>query len=216
MIETGINFGNIHSYHDLGLILSSVNIPPAEPKTNYINIPGGDGSIDLTEAHGEVKYNDRKCSFVFTVKPDDVQTFETRQTLVSNAINGRRAKITLDKEPAYFYNGRLTVDQYKQNKNLKQITITAQVEPYKYRQEETKEIIEVTETAQLYIIMNGRKSVVPTITCTDKILITFDGNDYTLNAGTHRIVEISLHADDNLMWISGAGTVTISYQEGDL
>ena len=67
----GIQFNDIHSYYDLNLILSVVNIPPAQPKTNYVDLPGGEGSLDLTEALGEVKYNDRDCTFTFTMNPTD-------------------------------------------------------------------------------------------------------------------------------------------------
>ena len=71
MIETGISFGGIHSFYDLNLILSGSEIPPAKPKTTYVDIPGGDGSVDLTEANGEVKYYDRDCKFIFTMNPSD-------------------------------------------------------------------------------------------------------------------------------------------------
>ena len=56
MISKGISFDNIHSFYDLNLILSGVEITPAKPKTNYVDIVGGDGSIDMTEAHGDVKF----------------------------------------------------------------------------------------------------------------------------------------------------------------
>ena len=70
MIDRGISFGNIHSYYDLNLILSKAEIPPAEPKENYIDLPGGNGSLDLTEVHGEVKFKDREgCKFTFTMNP---------------------------------------------------------------------------------------------------------------------------------------------------
>ena len=69
MIETGILFGNIHSFYDLNLILSAVDIEPAKPKTTYVDVPGGDGSLDLTEALGEVKYYDRTHKFTLTMNP---------------------------------------------------------------------------------------------------------------------------------------------------
>lgn len=65
----GIRFGKYHSYDDFGLILSSVHIPPAAPKTNYVDIPGADGQLDLTEALGCVRYQMREAEFVFTTNP---------------------------------------------------------------------------------------------------------------------------------------------------
>ena len=75
MIETGVLFNNIHSFYDLDLILSAVEVPPAIPKMVYVDIPGADGSLDLTEAHGEVKYNDRTISMLFTLNPASLSIF---------------------------------------------------------------------------------------------------------------------------------------------
>ena len=119
----GIKFNDIHSYDDLNLLLAPFVPTPATPKTTYIDIPGGDGSIDLTEAHGDIKYNDREFTFTFTVNPLDLTTFDKKITQVSNALNGRQFKITLDRDSNYYWEGRCSVDQYLQDRNLKQIVI---------------------------------------------------------------------------------------------
>ena len=42
-------------------------LEPPEPKTYTIDIPGGDGVIDLTESlSGDVVYNNRHQEFTFT------------------------------------------------------------------------------------------------------------------------------------------------------
>lgn len=131
----GIWFDNIHSYNDLNLILSSVSIPPAAVKTNYIDIPGADGSIDLTEAQGAVRYKDRSCSFVFSAFP--YEDFEEKKKQISNLLNGRRCKIRLDKDPDYYWLGRCSVNNYASDRNLHKITVNATVEPYKYKVDKT-------------------------------------------------------------------------------
>ena len=131
----GIWFDGVHSYTDLNLVLSEVNIPPAIPKMTFIDIPGGDGSVDLTEALGEVKYKDREGSFTFTVFPSD--DFEVKKRQVSNLLNGKRCKITVDKDPDYYWIGRCAVDEYASDKNLHQIIVTATVAPYKWKHGET-------------------------------------------------------------------------------
>ena len=102
MIETGVSFGDIHSFYDLNLILSLPDISPAIPKTNFVDLAGADGSLDLSEAHGEVKYQDRTHKFTFTMNPaDDLSeaAWEAKKTEVSNRLNGRACRITLDKDP---------------------------------------------------------------------------------------------------------------------
>ena len=110
MIEKGVLFGNIHSFYDLNLILSAVDIPPAKPKTSYVDVPGADGDVDLTEAHGEVKYSDREITFTFTMNPAgdlSESAWTEKKTEVSNELNGRSMKITLDKDDEFYWLGKM-------------------------------------------------------------------------------------------------------------
>lgn len=130
----GVSFGNIHSYDDLNLILAPFTPTPAEPQTNFLKVPGRDGYLDLTEANGEVKYNSREFVFTFTVAPGDALTFDERASEVANALNGLRCKITLDRDPDYYWFGRCAVDKYMQDKNIGKIEVKATVDPYKYKE----------------------------------------------------------------------------------
>ena len=220
MIRTGIYFGDIHSYFDLNLILSKVDIPPAKPKTSYVDIPGGDGSIDLTEAHGEVKYSDRDCKFTFTMNPaDDLSeaAFEDKKTEVSNALAGRSFKITLDKDDEFYYQGRCTVDSFASDKRIRQIVVSAKVHPYKFKNNVTVLKFGLSEEPRTVNIMNSRKSVIPIIECTDdNTVLVFGTETFTLKAGTHKILDIQFIEGANQVTISGSGTVTFNYQEGVL
>lgn len=151
----GIWFDEIHSFTDLNLILSKVDLPPATVKTSYVDNPGGDGSWDLTEATGKINYKNRDCKFTFSVLPTD--DFEQKKTEVSNLLNGRRYKVVLDKDPGYFWDGRCTVNKYESKKKLRQIVVSANVAPYKYKTEQTnvfvpfcgKNLLNVSEDNQI-------------------------------------------------------------------
>ena len=213
----GITFGDVHSYDDLSLILSGKDIPPAAPKTTYIDIPGADGSLDLTEAHGDVKYKDRECKFTFTMLPSDKTDWEEKKTEISNLLNGKRCKITLDVDADYYYQGRCTVDDYLQDKNLKQFVVSAKVHPYKFKQDVTVVPVTLAETPKTVHLSNGRRAVSPSIECThDNTIIVFGGATFNLNAGTHKILDIQLKEGNNALTVSGTGTVIFRYQEGDL
>lgn len=127
----GIWFDDVHSWYDLNLVLAPVEIPPAIPKTNFVDIPGGNGSADLTEALGEVKFKDRDCKFTFTVFP--YEDFEEKKRVISNLLNGKRCKITLDKDPHYYWIGRCSVNDYASDRNLHKIVVSAKLAPYKLR-----------------------------------------------------------------------------------
>lgn len=218
MIETGILFDDIHSFHDLNLVLSGCDIPPATPKTNYVDIPGADGSVDLTEAHGEVRFNDRDCKITFTMKPDDVMTWEEKKTEISNLLNGKKAKITLDKDADFFYTGRCTVNSYLSSKKLRQIVVTARVSPYKLKHDETVLTYQLSDTPQTIIIQNSRKTVSPYIETSDRgTKVIFGDRTFGLIvAGTHRVLDILLVEGENQLTIFGKGTITFRFREGVL
>lgn len=209
----GIWFDEYHSYDDLNLVLSEVYIPPAEPKTNYVDIPGGDGSVDLTEALGEVRYKDREGEITFTAFPTD--DFEVKKKEVSNLLNGKRFKIRLDKDPDYYWDGRCVVSEYDSDKNVHKIVVNATVRPYKLKTNLTTVIVSagdgVNETLQ-----NARKTVIPTITTTAVAKIVFNGNTYNLNAGIHRILNVELVEGANTVTVTSDADVVFTYQEGDL
>jgi hypothetical protein len=209
----GIWFDEVHSYMDLNLILSEVNIPPATAKTSYVDIPGGDGSVDLTEALGEVKFKDRDCSFTFTVFP--YEDFEAKKQEISNLLNGKRCKVTLDKDPDYYWVGRCFINGYASDKNLHKITVKATVGPYKLKTKQTTVTVPAGESVATKL-ENGRKSVVPTITATENAKIVFDGNTYNLGAGTHTILNIELKYGQNSIIVTSNSPVRFTYQEGDL
>jgi len=226
MIETGILFDDIHSFRDLNLVLAPFVLVPAKPKTNFIDIPGGDGSIDATEATGEVKYNDREFAFTFTVFPGDDLTFEERQTVVSNALNGKRCKITIEKDPDYYLEGRCTVNEYFANKNLRQIVVNVRCAPYKMKQHETFMSFDLASTEERTIVLpNGKKRVVPTIEANCSFSISFNGYSKEYPLGMHasapfKDLNIRLAEGTNIMTLKSTnypgGTIKFSYREGDL
>lgn len=218
MITKGIQFGEIHSFYDLNLVLSSKSIPPASPKTNYVSLPGGDGSLDLTEAHGEIKYNDRDLSFAFTIHPDDKMSFEEKVSFVSNKLNGRYfERITNDKDPEYYFSGRVSVNEYLQDRSLGQIKISAKVKPYKMRHTETVVSVALTGAEKEITLRNERKPVVPVITCTNHdTTVSYDGKSWTLSAGTHELPSLYVTESGKVVRVSGTGTITFTYREGAL
>lgn len=139
----GVSFGDIHSYRDLNLILEPFTPTPAEPQTNFLQVPGRDGYLDLTEANGEVKFKSRVFSIPFTIAPGDDLTFDERVSMVSGKLNGLKCNITFDRDPDYYWFGRLSVDKYARNKNIGQIVVKATVEPYKYKQSESVVSVEI-------------------------------------------------------------------------
>lgn len=217
MIKHGVKFGNIHSFTDLDLILAPFVLTPATPKLNILEIAGGDGSLDLTEALGEIRYKDREFKLTFTVNPSSDMTFEEKVVQVSNVLNGRRFNITFDRDDEYYWDGRISVNQYLQDKNLNQIVLSATVKPYKLKQTETEVTFDLTSADQEIILQNSRKSVVPEIICSHAGTIVTDGSaSYVLQQGSQELAEIKLVEGTNTFKARGNGTITFVYREGVL
>lgn len=219
----GVRFGNIHSWDNLDLILEPFVVPPAIPKTNLLDIPAGDGSLDLTEAFRVVRYHDRELVFNFTVNPLSDKTFDEKITQVSNALNGKACNIILDRDPDYYWEGRCIVNEHLQDKMIGRIVVKAIVRPYKMKTEETVVEFDLSSDWELVALRNSKKIVVPTITCTnDGTQVQYHNNvlgvsaSGTFDAGVHKHPYIQLSEGDNLIYIAGSGTITFQYREGDL
>lgn len=219
----GTDFGGIHSSTDLHLIQQSVDVQPAEPKLNIVDVPGADGGKDFTEQPaGRVVYNDRKLTWIFALYPGEVWGAKHRE--VSNALNGRRCQITLDSDPDYYFDGRLTVKKYNVDKTLRQITVEAICRPYMMKQQETvvRGSMAQDHSVRTLMLRNERKYVVPTITLDVAAIVSFGAADYALAAGTHKLLDIELQPGTNELRartadaVTTSGTITVTYREGSL
>lgn len=210
----GVRFGNYHSYDDFNLILTQKTIGTPSPKTETIDIPGGDGVLDLTEFFGEVKYNNRQLSFEFsTIVPKE--EFMELFSRVQNAIHGQKMQIVLDEDSEWYYIGRNTVSEWKADKNIGKFTIDCDCEPYKNKLENTVVTVEVNGETSV-VLTNSKKIVVPTITITGEVKLTFGPNFYTLGAGVYDLPAVQLVNGENIILLDGTGTATFSYLERGL
>lgn len=126
-----------HSYEDLDLITASIDIPPATPRTQYIEIPYVDGQIDVSEVLGvPLTYQPRTITMLFIIPPSATQTEEIRSR-IENIFSGKRIdKIIFDSDIEWYWvgNGRAVVTSFTFVYPQK-IEITVQVYPYKYKNE---------------------------------------------------------------------------------
>lgn len=210
----GVSFGDFHSYRDFSLILSQKTIGAPSPKTETIDIPGGDGVLDLTEFFGDVKYNNRNLSFEFSSivpQPDFMNQFSH----IQYALHGQKMRIILDDDPEWYYIGRISVSEWKAEKAVGKLTIDCDCEPYKYKLTETAVAVVVTGTNSV-VLPNGRKRVVPEITTDAEMKITFGAYSGTFSAGTFTIPELVLAPGKNTVKVTGTGNISFRYREGVL
>lgn len=134
-----ITFGDKNTWTDWHLVATSRPvIDPPQPKTQYVDIPGADGSIDLTESlAGRPVFSDREGSLEFYVLNDfDIDGYSydwfTVYSTVMQYLHGRYMRMVLEDDPNYYYEGRFSVNSWKSDQNHSTITIDYHVSPYRY------------------------------------------------------------------------------------
>lgn len=211
----GVTFGDFHTINDWDLLMTSKSIGNAEPKTNYIQIPGADGEKDLTEAFCEVKYQDRTITTTFDMFQKPSEWMRIKDEII-NYLNGKKVKIIFDIDPNYYYYGRCKVTSSSNTYNVGHLTIEAKCEPYKYKVNKTI-ITKTVSSGNTYTYTNDRKTVIPTINSSAAMTISFNGSSYSLTAGDNNLLKIKFKQGNNDIKVtSGSGTLTVTYQEGRL
>ena len=133
-----------------------------------------------------------------------------------NFLHGKIRKIFFDIDPDFYYKGRCKVVNFYNEKTIFKITIECDCEPYKYTHDKTSIEYEVEEN-NAYQFPNLFKEVIPEITLTSSITFEFEGIEYSLSEGVHKVLSISLKEGVNTFnIISGTGIMKLNYQEASL
>lgn len=131
-----VTFGDKNTWDDWHLVPTSRPLfNPPSPKTKTVEIPGADGILDISESlSGRPTFNNREGSMEFYVM-NGYQSWATLYSEILEYLHGRRMKAILEDDPAYYYIGRFSVNQWKSDKDWSKITIDYNVSPYKKRLE---------------------------------------------------------------------------------
>lgn len=203
----------VHHSSDWNLLLSSFDMGIPAPKTEYVDIVGGNGSIDLTEVYGEIFYDNRQGTIELTCL-DSVRFDETLDKIYA-FLHGKECHITVYYDEFYYYVGRVSVNKYKTSKALANISLSITAEPYKLKQYETILNVDVSEETEINCL-NDRMKCVPTIITDVPMNIMFKGNSYAVSTGETVLTDILFTEGSNILKVTGNGNIKIKYQEGRL
>lgn len=203
----GAIFGNRHSVEDYGAVMNYARITTPTVKENYVDIPGGNSTLDLTEAVSGVTFNDGQISFKFTFFN------EKDRSRMRNDLHGRKLQIVLEKEPEYFYDGRLFCRDGDYTGRIFELYIDARVAPYKQEKQATLHMEEIT-TAKDILLDNDRMPAMPVITVKGNIRLTYNGTSVQLSDGVYMIPEITLLDGLNRIHAEGKGSIKLQYRKG--
>ena len=210
-----IRFGTKWARADYGLIVAPYAIPMPEPQTNFVEIPGRDGALDLSEAFGTVRYADRIIPLtLYTRAPFDalISTFAAD-------VHGRRMNMIFDRDPTYYYDARVMVEDVERHAGYCELSLECRSKPYKLEHFETA-ITVLPVASATATLTNARMPVVPTIAVSAEMTLAFTiaGEAYTINlaVGSHVVPSLVLMEGDTQVEITGTGSVTFTYRKGAL
>lgn len=241
-----IIIGDKNTWDDWHLVPTSrPSFSMPQVKSNFVDIPGGDGMLDLTAAlTGRPTYSNRQGSFEFIVM-NDYGYWTERYSDIANYLHGKVFKATLCDDPEYYYEGRFYLNEWKSDKNWSRIVIDYNVGPYKMsllsagdkwlwdpfdfengRIESYRDIAVASNVSGDYTMIYPADiyETEPVFTCAVynnlpfEMTVTLNGsNPYPLRLGTNVLENLSfINGSDNVIVFHGTGVVSIENTGGRL
>lgn len=185
------------------ILADGYTLTPPSIKTYTVDIPGGHGKLDLTEAlFGDVTYNNRKQEFIFYLI--DVKDFEKAKTDISTMLHGKYFEYKMTMDPEYTYKGRFTIDSYSHTAfgsgNLGEIKISIDADPFKYKKDRVFVISAIG--GETYSFESGRKRVLPSIETDGLLKVIYNGKLFTLPRGTWKLNELVFNSGQNEVYFN--------------
>lgn len=230
---TGVIINGLHSWNDLGMILTNAEIGQPEPITHFIEVPGRSMPIDATDAvYGGIKYKSRQLSLTFAVE-HSFQQFHQAYSRIANLWHGKKVKILFDTDSKSYYMGRAAVSAEKTTKGVDQISVVITAEPFKYYvQKPTGDYIWDDVNFEEDILQNfqnvaipankvtavsvtaGDRPLTPTVTTTQAMQVTVKGKIYNTTKDEPLELPIVLYRETVSFSVSSAtaGTISITFR----
>lgn len=206
----GIRINGKHSYGDFGLYLKSRNIGSPEKKSIRETVPFMNGYYDFSALNGAPAWNERIIEYSFDVTNDNPVELDNFVSYVLDWLgNVHDADIFDDTVYGYHWHGsykeaNLTWD----DSGLQaEISVSFVVHPFKIADNPTTHSL----TAGTYTIANSGMAVAPYVQSDVTAAIQIGSYVSSIPANETVQLEIDLERGDNIVLITGDGTVTLGY-----
>lgn len=165
--------------------LSRPVIAAPQPKTNFVEVPGASGSLDLsTVLTSYPLYGNRSGSLEFAVSNDFWPWHKMYETLMS-FFQGHTLQMTLEDDPDYYYEGIFSVNSWtsKSDGTWSTVKLDYNCQPYKISKRHAYDMY-TSSTCQLRYVepANSTKKIKLTLTVPDMMPVYPDLSIYADNA----------------------------------
>lgn len=188
------------------VLLDGYDLGVPEVKSYIVDIPGGHGSLDITESvYGDIPLKNRQQTFNFMIfNLKKVENFEAKRDQIMKTFHGHTFKFKIGEKSEFYYEGRfnLSLPSFSNTSThdiVMSFTVSVDAKPFKTK-------IAIGHVEQICIggqkvrIDNGRKKVLPTIQLPVETYIAFNNNYWTLGPGTFVINDLILNEGTNYIY----------------
>jgi hypothetical protein len=208
--------------------LEEWSLSAPEKQTNYVQIPGRDGAVDLYEGltDGEPHYKPRTLTIRLTCSERDREARIALVDDIVNTLDGFAFRIIFPDDPTRYMRGVCTVKVEYNDLNHCGVVIEALCDPWRVAISPVVITVEASATAQSLILRNrGRRRVVPYFegyggASADMPEITITSGLFTAtieDAGGYAPEELALgYNRSRELTYSGTGLLLIKWEEAIL
>ncbi len=234
MSYTGVTINGTDTLEQWGLILlDDLIIGEAQLKETRVNVPGADGSLNMSYGltDGEPVFEDRPITFTLFAsglgwsngvlthaKPKNEAEVDEILGELQGRYHGREVDLILPNDSTHYWHGTLSVGA-KSKYNSGKIPISIKAFPYKLKNAVTERQLTIPSGGSTTVTLtNEGRRVTPTITVNATTTITKGTSSWSVQSGTHVISGLYLDKGSTTIGISGTSgkTVKFAYQEGRL
>lgn len=208
------NGTSVHTGNDLDLVQEEKTIGAPEVQTYKIDVPGRNGSVNLTKAlTGKVCYNNREIRLVYCGTGSRSQLQDLRDAV--NRYHGEVIRIIDDDTPNYYYEGEAIVEtQLYPNRIAIEITVDAN--PFMFGNTDKYISVNLSTVPQNLTINNPGVEIIPTFKVFNTAKIVKGSYTGDFSAGTFALPQLELSKGSNNYVVSGIGVLAINYKEAKI
>jgi predicted phage tail component-like protein len=227
----GMTFNNKHSFRDMGLIMGQPIISPPEPKIIIEDVPFMNGSYDFSTVgtNGEVVYSNRDIAIPLTMDaPTKAQLYIKYSQILEWLMGVEKSNLIFDFMPDLYFVAKVTQKpSWEELSILGKITAQFLAEPFMYDISLAgyelwdtfnfvtgvlqNTLYNVIGTININIINPGHM-VIPIIKCSSAMTVTLRDKIYNFTAGDNINYDFKLWTGDNVIAVTGNGTIEFTFR----
>lgn len=222
-MTAGVTIGGYDTKTRWGMILlSDLVIGTPELKSEWVEIPAADGSLNMSYAltGGEPTFQMREIVFsLYPIGMNEQEAAAAKMDLMTFC-HGRETTLKLPEDPDHYFKGVFTIGE-KSGYNITTIPVTVTAYPYRFKNDVTQVEVTVPSSGSGSVtLQNEGRRVIPEFvtTATSSFTVTKGSSTYSFTNGTTSFPQLYLDAGSTTLTYTGnpGAAFTIRYQEARL